>query len=221
MKKKLWVLIIVVLCLGITGIIIYNNRPVKEVVISGSIAHLTQEELILNSDLIITGTVTKINESQWRHLGNDKDGWVTVLQTDIEIKIDEKIFGEYDSDIAVVRVDKGYDKKTRTKYISDGFPDFYEGESVLMFLSRDDGIMNTGENYFLSTGMIQGKWSYDKETGKIDNDKTPENYSLEGKTIGEMKSEVKEQITKNPNYKEERALKREETRKRNIELFGE
>ena len=221
MKKKLWVLIIVVLCLGITGIIIYNNRPVKEVVISGSIAHLTQEELILNSDLIITGTVTKINESKWRHLGNDKDGWVTVLQTDIEIKIDEKIFGEYDSDIAVVRVDKGYDKKTRTKYISDGFPDFYEGESVLMFLSRDDGIMNTGENYFLSTGMIQGKWSYDKETGKIDNDKSPENYSLEGKTIGEMKSEVKEQITKNPNYKEERALKREATRKRNIELFGE
>ena len=221
MKKKLWVLIIVVLCLGITGIIIYNNRPVKEVVISGSIAHLTQEELILNSDLIITGTVTKINESQWRHLGNDKDGWVTVLQTDIEIKIDEKIFGEYDSDIAVVRVDKGYDKKTRTKYISDGFPDFYEGESVLMFLSRDDGIMNTGENYFLPTGMIQGKWSFDKETEKIDNDKTPENYSLEGKTIGEMKSEVKEQITKNPNYKEERALKREETRKRNIELFGE
>lgn len=221
MKKKLLVLIIVVLCLGITGIIIYNNRPVKEVVISGSIAHLTQEELILNSDLIITGTVAKINESQWRHLGNDKDGWVTVLQTDIEIKIDEKIFGEYDSDIAVVRVDKGYDKKTRTRYISDGFPDFYEGESVLMFLSRDEGIMNTGENYFLSTGMYQGKWSYDKETGKTDNDKTPENYSLEGKAIGEMKSEVKEQITKNPNYKEERALKREETRKRNIELFGE
>ena len=74
---------------------------------------------------------------------------------------------------------------------------------------------------FVTVGMIQGKWSFDKETGKIDNDKTPENYSLEGKTIGEMKSEVKEQITKNPNYKEERALKREATRKRNIELFGE
>ena len=203
MKKKL-LAFTVILCLGLAGIIIYNNRPVKELVITGSVGRLTQEELILNSDLIITGTVAKINESKWRRLGNDKDGWITVLQTDIEIKIDEKIFGEYDSDVVVVRVDKGYDKKTRTKYISDGFPDFYEGESVLMFLSRDEGIMNTGENYFLSTGMYQGKWSYDKETGKIDNDKTLENYSLEGKTIGEMKVEVKEQITKNPDYKEEK-----------------
>ncbi len=220
MKKKLWVLIIVVLCLGITGIIIYNNRPVKEVVISGSIAHLTQEELILNSDLIITGTVTKINESKWSNPEKIKDKR-NVLQTDVEIEIDDILLGEYDLNTAVVRVNKGYDKKTKTRYISDGYPDFYEGENVLIFLARDDGDLKTDENYFVTVGMIQGKWSCDKETGKIDNDKTPENYSLEGKTIGEMKSEVKEQITKNPNYKEERALKREKTRKRNIELFGE
>ncbi len=202
MKKKILVLIIVVLCLGLTGIIIYNNRPVKEVVISGSVARLTQEELILNSELIITGTVTKINESQWRHLGNDKDGWVTVLQTDIEIKIDEIISGEYDSDIAVVRVDKGYDKKTRTKYISDGFPDFHEGESVLMFLSRDEGIMNTGENYFLSTGMYQGKWSFNKETGIVENARTVKDYDLENKTVNELTAKVKQTIEKYPDYKE-------------------
>lgn len=219
--KKILLIVIVILCLGLTGVVVYNNRPVREVTISGAVGLITQEELIFNSDLIITGTVTKINESQWRHLGNDKDGWVTVLQTDIDIRIDEIVLGEYSSDVAVVRVDKGYDKKTRTKYISDGYPDFYEGESVLVFLARDDGMMNTGENYFVTVGMYQGKWSLDKESGVIDNVRTFEDYNLEGKTIREMKAKVKEEITKNPDYKEERERKKEEIRKRNMELFGE
>lgn len=219
--KKILLIVIVILCLGLTGVVVYNNRPVREVTISGAVGLITQEELIFNSDLIITGTVKKINESKWRHLGNDKDGWVTVLQTDIDIRIDEIVLGEYSSDVAVVRVDKGYDKKTRTKYISDGYPDFYEGESVLVFLARDDGMMNTGENYFVTVGMYQGKWSLDKESGVIDNVRTFEDYNLEGKTIREMKAKVKEEITKNPDYKEERERKKEEIRKRNMELFGE
>lgn len=199
---------------------LYKHLSPKEITVNGAIAGLTQEELILNSDLIITGTVTKINESKWSNPEKIKDKR-NVLQTDVEIEIDDILLGEYDLGIAVVRVNKGYDKKTRIKYISDGYPDFYEGENVLIFLARDDGDLKTDENYFVTVGMYQGKWSLDKESEKIDNERTLENYSLEGRTVGEMKSEVKEQITKNPNYKEERALKREETRKRNIELFGE
>ena len=220
MKKVILCIFVFSFLIGGLSFGLYKHLSPKEVTVNGAIAGLTQEELILNSDLIITGTVTKINESKWSNPEKIKDKR-NVLQTDVEIEIDDILLGEYDLNTAVVRVNKGYDKKTKTRYISDGYPDFYEGENVLIFLARDDGDLKTDENYFVTVGMIQGKWSCDKETGKIDNDKTPENYSLEGKTIGEMKSEVKEQITKNPNYKEERALKREETRKRNIELFGE
>lgn len=45
---------------------------------------------------------------------------------------------------------------------SEGYPDFAPGEKVVLFLSKDDSdVANPNENYYVLTGMIQGKFVAD------------------------------------------------------------
>ena len=43
-------------------------------------------------------------------------------------------------------------------FLPDGYPDFEVNEKVLLFLSRDDSDIATDEDYYVLTGMRQGKY---------------------------------------------------------------
>lgn len=148
------------------------------------------------------------------------EGKRNVLQTDVVITVNELLFGEYDESEVVVRVNKGYDKVNNVKYISDGYPDFKVGEHVVLFLSRDDGDLKTDENYFVTTGMLQGKWNVDKN-GVIKNTHSYANHLTFMENKSELKTKIKKENTENPDWKEKRKIERERIKKQNIELFGE
>ena len=164
MKNKFKIVfLIVVLAIGISVTSFCINSKPKEVVVESMIPRLTEQELILNSDLIIAGTVSKLGESKWSNPDFKVADKRNILQTDIFVEIDEIFYGEYNKENVVVRIDKGYDKSQKIRYISDGYPDFEKGENVLLFLSRDDSDVATDEDYFVLTGMKQGKWNVNNE----------------------------------------------------------
>ena len=215
-KKKIVFIACISVCIGcLTTLLIYSFKP-NEVIVTGLIPARTEQELILDSDIIISGTVQKIEKSKWSNPDNEMRGKRNVLQTDIIIDINELLSGNYYSKTTTVRINKGYDSITRTRYISDGYPDFSVGENVLLFLSRDDGDLATDEDYFVITGMRQGKFILnDDKTLKRDNN----NYTI--KTISELKQRIITEKKNNPDWKEKRAAQAEQARIQNAQLFGE
>jgi len=183
---------------------------------------LSEQELILNSDVIIEGTVVKVGEGKWSN-PNMVSGKRNVLQSDITVNINEMISGEYNSDEVIVRVDKGYDKKSNIKVESDGYPDFSIGEHIVLFLSRDDSDLATNENYFVLTGMKQGKWSFAESNG-VDSkiiSKEVETSSATQISITDLKKRIEEEKKNNPNWHLIRNEQKEQTIKKNKELFEE
>ena len=138
---------------AISTVAIKNMQP-KEIEIYGLMPTITEQELILNSDIIVEATVTNIGESRWSN-PQELPGKQNVLQTDIYFSVSDVLSGNYTDDEVVVRIDKGYDRKSNTRVISNGYPDFTLGEHVVLFLSRDDSDVATDENYFVLTGMRQ------------------------------------------------------------------
>jgi hypothetical protein len=111
----------------------------------------SRTELINLADVIVRGTVKGKLPSKWSINGDKK------LQTDISIEISE-IFkgGPYDNNI-LVRVDEGQDSSTVIDIKQ--YPDFKDGEEVILFLSKDVSEQaNLNENYYILTGMAQGKY---------------------------------------------------------------
>lgn len=197
--------------------------------ITGQIPIQTEQELILNSDLIIEGIVQEIGQSKW---SNPEliEGKRNVLQTDITVSINNIISGDYSSDAAVVRIDKGYDEESNTVVKSNGYPDFTEGEQVILFLSRDDGDLATDEDYFVLTGMRQGKWelSGTNEAAAHSTDRSGDSgspvysaESYEGSTVAALKAKIAEEKALNPNWKEEQAERNAQAVEDNKALFGE
>lgn len=217
MKNKFFLIFILAVLIGVVSTVTYFSFSPKKIIIYGSIPHFSEDELILNSELIISGKVTDIKESRWSNPYN-LDGKRNVLQTDIEVEIKDIIYGEYKNNTVIVRIDKGYDKKERVNYISDGYPDFKNDEEVLLFLSRDDGDLKTDEDYFVVTGMLQGKWNI--TDGKAQNLYSNVNYSLEKSTVEELKEKVQEKIKLNSGWKENQEKKKEQIKEENIKLFG-
>ena len=192
MKNKYKIVfLIVVLAIGISVTSFCINSKPKEVVVESMIPRLTEQELILNSDLIITGTVSKLGESKWSNPDFKVADKRNILQTDIFVEIDEILFGEYNKENVVVRIDKGYDKSQKIRYISDSYPDFEKGENVLLFLSRDDSDVATDEDYFVLTGMRQGKWNLSGEEIMYKDFEGKEISSLDEVDVKELKHRVK------------------------------
>ena len=177
--KRFLIALLVVVCVAAA---IYKFTAPKEISVTGTIPYRTEQELILNSDLIVAGKVDKIGEGKWSNPDFEPAEKRNILQTDVFVEIDEILYGEYSREFVAVRIDKGYDPESNTKVISDGYPDFEVGEEVLLFLSRDDSDVATEEDYFVLTGMKQGKWN-------ISGDKI-NSAEYETQTIDEMKEKI-------------------------------
>lgn len=194
----------------------YFKQKTNIVEINCVIPIMSEEELILNSDLVIEGTVCDIGKSKWSN-PELEDGKRNILQTDITVSIYDIVSGEYSLDKVVVRVNKGYDEESNTKMISDAYPDFEVGEEILLFLTKDDSELATEENYFVLTGMRQGKYEISKAS-------TQKAKKYKGNDSNVSIKELKEKIEKvkkdNPDYKEMKKQKSEEIKENNEKLFG-
>lgn len=220
-KFKIVFLIVVALAIGISVTNFCVNSKPKEIVIDGMIPQLTEQELILNSDLIITGTVSTVGESKWSNPDFKYPEKRNVLQTDIYIEIDEILYGEYNEENVAVRIDKGYDKSQKIRFVSNGYPDFEKSEKVLLFLSRDDSDVATDGDYFVLTGMRQGKWNINNEEilGKDTDGK--EISSLDEVKTEQLKERIIAEIKEHPTWKVDKLKEKEEIIKNNKLLFGE
>lgn len=231
-KNSVLVLLVAVLFVGgLTGCVRSRFVGEPQMMQSGGLmAVVSEQELILNSDLIVIGQVARVNPSRWTNpaiADVDFSGWAdedlvgmvpNVLQTDIEIVIEEILFGERDEGSLTVRIGGGIDPVTGANMISEGFPWFREDERVLLFLARDDrrDALATGEDYFVVTGMRQGRFVLEAGDRMRGSD-----GHFGGVTIGELRERIEEAERENPNWREEREARQEEIRENNRLLFGD
>lgn len=221
MRKIICVLSAAV-ALAAVGVMAYNIKPEKtEININGIIPYRTESQMILDSDLIICGNVKKIKESKWSNEDFARGKEIrNILQTDVVINVESVLSGECDNNEIIVRIDKGEDENTIVH--SEGYPDFVKGEEVLLFLSRDDSDVATNEDYYVLTGMKQGKYNINN-TAVLSEKAVTDVYS-NGETsidIETLKVKIREEKVSNPYYQEEKTAKQQETKEQNELLFGE
>lgn len=225
------VLITIINCSGCETKSQQQQSEKKEIFIDGSIANKPDDLLILDSDLIITGTVKEIGKSKWSNPNFEKGKEIrNIIRTDIYVEVDNFIYGKSSTNTVAVRINKGEDETTIVH--SEGYPDFTVGEKVLLFLARERGDVATDEDYYILVGMNQGKYNLE-DSGKAEGANMKDSadgakyvnleYPTENRTfeIGALKQQIKEEHEKRPNYREERAQKEAEIEERNKELFGE
>ncbi len=221
-KKRIFLLSsICAICLIVIGVVsVGQNFQKQEVFIDGIIASKNENELILDSDLIVKGQVKEIMKSRWSNEGLVRGADIrNILQTDIVVLVDEVIEGSLNQKEVRVRINKGEDAKTIVH--SDGYPDFVIGEKVLLFLARDDSDVKTNEDYYVLTGLRQGKYTL-KDTSGTTVEKTGVYVNDKGEiNVENLKKNIVDVKSANPNYEAEKVAKKQEIRKNNIELFGE
>ncbi len=210
-------------CIGIIGIIALNTPKKAEVYISDIIPEKSEEELILDSDLIVTGSVAKILPSKWSNEDLSRgENIQNILQTDIVVNVDNILSGDCGNTVTV-RIDKGEDEKTVVH--SDGYPDFEKNERVLLFLARDDSDVATDEDYYVLTGMKQGKYvlaeNSDAKSTQVgatyqNRDNAAEISNLE---IPDLQEKIIAVENANQNYRSEKEARQEEVKENNKQYF--
>jgi hypothetical protein len=211
----------------IIGAAAFNFLP-KQVTIenSGEIAIKNKKQLIDDSAVVIKGTVNKVLPSTWSNPNLEKGSEVrNIIQTDVLINVDDVYKNKpYNDKEVTVRINKG--KVGTTTMLSEGYPDFITGEEVILFLSEDDGdLANPKENYYVLTGMKQGKFSLMESKGleKTFINNMDAYSSIEKADVLEITTVKKEiqntldDLKKNPLPK----MTKEEIRANNEKLFGE
>lgn len=215
MRKK----IIVSCCLMfIIGIVVFQFIPKQETItVQDEYAIKSKIELINDASVIIRGTVKEILPSKWSNPDFIKGEDVrNIIQTDVLVMVEDKYKGVlYDEKEVIVRINKG--EIEDIKMISDGYPDFILGEEVVLFLSKDSGdLADIKENYYVLTGMLQGKFSL-MESNDID--RIFNNYNNEDtfnlSTIREEIETSLEYLQNNPLTK----MTEEEIRIQNEKMF--
>lgn len=223
--KKMKKIILMTFIAFVLGAAVYNFLPKQKIIHqSGTIPLSNKRELINNSSVIIKGTVNKILPSTWSNPNFEKGKNVrNIIQTDILINVDDVYKNKpYNDKVVTIRIDKG--KVGDTTITSEGYPDFIVGEEVILFLSEDDGdLANPDENYYVLTGMLQGKFSLKESKGseKIFTNKTDEDSAVEKDSfkLSTIKEEIKStlgDLKKNPIPK----MTKEEIRLQNEKIFG-
>lgn len=227
MKKIVRITINVICCIAIVcGICSCGIKSAKkaEIFVDGIVPIISESELILRSDLIIEGTVSEILDSKWSNPDFEKGEAIrNVLQTDIVVNIDNYLFGEREDNQAIVRIDKGEDENTIVH--SDGYPDFFENEKVLLFLSRDDSDIATDEDYYVLTGMLQGKYVLSENARSADNSEiytcsAEFQNDIDTEVVSELKQKIVSEHKEHPDFKEEQAQRQLEIEEENKKLFG-
>ncbi len=198
------------------GISIYAQTGIISV--NGTYPLKSKIELINDASVIIKGTVKEILPSKWSNPDFKKGKDVrNIIQTDITVDVDDVYKGTSNNTKTVtVRIDKG--TIGDTVMVSDGYPDFILREEVVLFLSEDDGdLANTNEDYYVLTGMLQGKFSLKESKSS---DKIFENVNgRDTFKLSSIKEEIKttlDNLKKNPIPKKTK----EEIRKQNEKVFG-
>ncbi len=103
---------------------------------------LDQEQLADISDAAVLGTVVAIQSGRSADTG--------AIQTDIDVAVEEVLFGEIDEAVVVIREAGGrVDGEEEWNY---GAPSFHRGERIMVFLSA------TGDGTFRTTAMALGKF---------------------------------------------------------------
>ncbi|MDQ8736882.1 hypothetical protein [Paenibacillus sp. LHD-38] len=210
------------LVLFMAGIGIYYAVPKNVVTVtSGEIALKDKKALVDEANVIVRGTVSEIKPSFWSNPNGEKGQDVrNIIQTDIVVNVEEVYKNELFNEKSVtVRIDKGKVGNYISK--SEGYPEFDLKEEVILFLSKDDGdLANPAENYYVLTGMSQGKFIKDKEVSgdkifvnKVDSEKRDKLSLHEAK--GEI-SGIMDDLKKNPRPK----MTKEEIRQQNEKVFG-
>ena len=224
MKRNIIILCCFAFVLGI-GITTYLVMPKQKVIpVNESIEGKSKLDLINDASVIIRGTVNKSLPSKWSNPDYKRGENVrNLIQTDIIVDVNEVYKGTpYDSKAITVRIHKG--KVGNVVWKSEGYPDFTDGEEVILFLSEDDGDVATNENYYVLTGMCQGKFSLDTSSNSAKNDKSVDKVfknfldkdSLKLSTVKTEINDTLEYLKKNPLPR----MTKEEIRKNNEKLFG-
>jgi hypothetical protein len=207
------------LCLVLLATV-FQNAHIKQIKpnqkVQSIIIFKSKVELIEDADLIISGKVKDILPSKWSNPDLKKGENIrNILQTDISVKINDIFKGQpYNADSITVRIDKG--SADGIKFESDGYPDFKENENVVLFLSKDDSdVANINENYYVLTGMLQGKFSLkDKDVYVSAAD---ENTYID---LSTLKNDINKQLEFRKNNPK-KTLSPEEIRKMNESVFGQ
>lgn len=215
-------LLILTIISFISGVIIFNFIPKTETIhVSGEIPLMGKRELVDNSSTIIKGIVKEVLPSSWSNPVGAKGEFVSnILQTDIKVEVTEVYKNKPYSDIVTVRIDKGSIGQTVVE--SEGYPDFLPGENVILFLATDDGdLANSEDDYYVLTGMLQGKFTLDEESTKADlyrnatiGKDTKDTFSIS--SIQQEIDSILEDLQKNPIER----LTPEEIQTQNEVLFG-
>jgi len=129
--------------------------------VSGLMVQMTLDDLVSQSDSIVIGKVIEIREPRWT---NEHFGPRTIY-TDVIIKPERFLLG-FKADKIAVRVEGG--RIGITAMLVEDQPVFNLGEEMLVFLTRPvdlnlvvpEGIGFT--DYYNVTGLLQGKWGYNK-----------------------------------------------------------
>lgn len=211
----------------ILGIVVFNIIPEhKTVIIAGDIPLLDKRELINNSSVIVKGKVENILPSKWSNPNQEKGTEIrNIVQTDIEISIQDVYKNiPYNKETITVRINSG--EIGNTKVISEGYPSFIPGEEVVLFLSEDDSdLANSGEDYYVLTGMLQGKFSFVSDGTKQEEilknistiDLPLEKTTFNPATIQEEIENTLEDLKTNPIHE----MTKEEIRINNEKIFGD
>lgn len=213
-------LILLAFCISIiAGGIIFKFTPTKTYITSQtSILSLSKSELIGSSDIIIKGTVKEILPSIWSNQDFKKGDKIrNILTTDINIEIKNIYKGiPYDNNNIIVRIETGHDGNTT--YISDGYPEFKPGEKVILFLSKDESdIADTSANYYVLTGMLQGKFLLKNSTSDDEEYSSEAEWLKENVLISKLSKEIEQTMKV---YKKIDNKTKEEIRLNNEKLFG-
>ena len=153
--KKLLLSFVIAFCIGVIS---FQLIPTKNVIeVSGILENLSKEDLVINSDVVISGRVLKILPSKWSHSYLKNTDTRNILTTDVEFEIDEIFKGIPYNKKITVRIEKGSDDKTIVT--SDIDPDFTPGEYTLLFLKKDETILfDDTMDYYVICGGTQGKY---------------------------------------------------------------
>jgi hypothetical protein len=216
MNKKLILILFAAMFIGAFGT--YQLFGHKVIRVEGTMAYKSNVELIDESEIIIKGKVKEVLPSKWSKVNPEISNNVqNIIQTDISINIDEVYKGiPYNDKNVIVRIDKG--EIGRTKVVSEGYPDFRNGEEVILFLSKDDGdLANVSENYYVLTGMSQGKFSLkDKNESEKKFINVHDENAISLSTFKDEVSKELDNLKKNPKAK----MSKEEIKAQNEKIFG-
>lgn len=144
--------------------------------IDGILPDYSIDDLISNSELIVTGTVTTILPTE---KGERPSGKSEFLYTDVIITIDKCLYGDQDLGEVLIRVWGGEFDNLNEIYNYE--PIFRLNESTLVFLAEFSEVKSVSEEaatpYYRVTGSMLGKFSLNGNSAIQQN--TEKKYTIE------------------------------------------